>query len=75
MKSGMERTNEAWLSELRDGSSGQAAAIEDLRQFLQQGVLAYLHSRSDLKELAEAELRQMSVAQNSGQFGYFSREK
>jgi RNA polymerase sigma-70 factor (ECF subfamily) len=60
MKSGMERTNEAWLSELRDGSSGQAAAIEDLRQFLQQGVLAYLHSRSDLKELAEAELRQMS---------------
>lgn len=56
----MGRTNEAWLSDLRGGSSRQAAAIEDLRQFLQQGVLAYLHSRSDLQELAEAELRQMS---------------
>ncbi len=56
----MERTNEAWLSDLRDGSSRQAAAIEDLRQFLRQGVLTYLHSRSDLNELAEAELRQMS---------------
>jgi len=56
----MERTNEAWLNDLHDGSSRQAAALEDLRQFLQHGVLAYLRSRSDLKELAETELRQLS---------------
>lgn len=56
----MERTNEAWLNDLHDGSSRQTAAIEDLRQFLQHGLLAYLRSRSDLKELGEAELHQMS---------------
>jgi RNA polymerase sigma-70 factor (ECF subfamily) len=55
----MERTNEAWLNELRPGSPGQRQALEDLRQYLQQGILAYLHSRSDL-DLAETELRQMS---------------
>jgi RNA polymerase sigma-70 factor (ECF subfamily) len=55
----MERTNETWLAELRGSGSLQTEALADLRQFLQRGVLAYLHSRSDL-DLAEIELRQMS---------------
>lgn len=55
----MERTNETWLAELQSSGSLQTEALADLRQFLQRGVLAYLHSRSDL-DLAEIELRQMS---------------
>jgi RNA polymerase sigma-70 factor (ECF subfamily) len=55
-----ERTNEAWLSELRSQDPRQAQALEDLRQFLQRGVLAYLRSRSDLNDLAESELQQTS---------------
>lgn len=57
---GTERTNEAWLRELRDDSPQQVEALEDLRHYLQRGVLAYLHTRSDLNYLAETELRQMS---------------
>lgn len=56
----MERTNEVWLSELRDDSPHQAAALEDLRHYLQRGVLAYLRGRSDINYLAETELQQMS---------------
>jgi RNA polymerase sigma-70 factor (ECF subfamily) len=56
----MERTNEAWLKDLRDGSENQTEAIEDLLQHLRRGVLAYLHTRSDLNYLAESELQQMS---------------
>lgn len=55
----MERTNETWLTDLGSDGLRQTAALEDLRQFLQQGVLAYLRGRSDLG-LAESELRQMS---------------
>lgn len=55
-----ERTNETWLNELRPDNPRQAQALEDLRQYLQRGVLAYLHSRSDLSDLAENELQQMS---------------
>jgi RNA polymerase sigma-70 factor (ECF subfamily) len=56
----MERTNEMWLAELQDNHPGQAAAIEALRQYLQRGVTAYLHTRSDLNYLAPSELAQMS---------------
>jgi RNA polymerase sigma-70 factor (ECF subfamily) len=56
----MERTNDAWLSELRDDNPKQAAAIEDLLQHLKRGVLAYLRTRSDLNYLAETELQHMS---------------
>lgn len=56
----MERTNEAWLSELRDGHPRQAEAMEDLRRYLQRGVLAYLRGRSDLGYLAQDELGQIS---------------
>jgi RNA polymerase sigma-70 factor (ECF subfamily) len=56
----MERTNQAWLSQLRDGNPHQAGAIEDLLQHLRRGVLAYLRTRSDLSYLAESELQQMS---------------
>ena len=59
-KTGMERTNEVWLSELRNDNPHQTEALEDLRQYLQRGVLAYLRSRSDLSNLAETELQQMS---------------
>ena len=55
----MERTNDMWLEHLRENSPDQAAAIEDLRQFLKRAVLMYLHTRSDLGRLAESELQQM----------------
>lgn len=56
----MERTNEMWLAELQADHPGQADAIESLRQHLQRGVMAYLHTRSDLNHLAPIELEQMS---------------
>lgn len=56
----MERTNETWLSELRDESPHQGEAIEDLLKYLKRGVIAYLYTRSDLNHLAESELHQMS---------------
>jgi RNA polymerase sigma-70 factor (ECF subfamily) len=56
----MERTNEMWLEALQEEHPNQTQAIEDLRQYLKRGVLAYLHTRSDLNYLAEAELEQMS---------------
>ncbi len=56
----MERTNEMWLAELQNNHPGQAVAIEALRQYLQRGVTAYLHTRSDLNYLAPSELAQMS---------------
>jgi RNA polymerase sigma-70 factor (ECF subfamily) len=56
----MERTNEIWLSELRDGNPKQTEAILDLLKYLRRGVLAYLRTRSDLSYLAETELEQMS---------------
>lgn len=56
----MERTNETWLTELRPDHPHQAQALEDLRQYLLRGVLAYLHSRSDLGSLAESDLQQMA---------------
>ena len=56
----MERTNDMWLAELREGHPGESQAIEDLRQYLKRGVLAYLHTRSDLNHLVQPELEQMS---------------
>jgi len=56
----MERDNEAWLSNLRDGSPHQTEAIKDLLRYLKRGVMAYLRSRSDLNYLADVELGQMS---------------
>jgi len=55
-----ERTNEKWLDELRDDHPNQPQAMEDLRQYLKRGVLAYLRTRSDLRYLAQTELEQMS---------------
>ncbi|MCB0155334.1 MAG: sigma-70 family RNA polymerase sigma factor [Anaerolineae bacterium] len=56
----MERTNEMWLADLGDDSPQQAEAIEDLRRYLNRGVMAYLRNRSDLRHLAATELQQMS---------------
>jgi RNA polymerase sigma-70 factor, ECF subfamily len=56
----MERTNEDWLNDLRSKGAQQDTAIEDLLKHLRRGVLAYLHTRSDLNYLAEVELQQMS---------------
>lgn len=56
----MERTNQAWIEALREGSPDQHEAINDLLKRLRRGVLAYLHTRSDLSQLAESELGHMS---------------
>ncbi|HMR64874.1 MAG TPA: RNA polymerase sigma factor [Anaerolineae bacterium] len=56
----MERTNEEWIEALREGSPDQHEGITDLLKRLRRGVLAYLHTRSDLSQLAESELVQMS---------------
>ena len=56
----MERDNEMWLADLHAGGVRQAQALEDLRQYLKRGVVAYLRSRSDLNYLADPELQQMS---------------
>lgn len=56
----MDRTNEMWLEQLQDGHPQQADALEKLRRFLKRGILAYLHTRSDLGRLATSELDQMS---------------
>ncbi len=55
----MERTNEMWLADLRDGNLRQAEAIEDLRQYLKRAVMIYLRNRSDLG-LADGELQHMA---------------
>jgi RNA polymerase sigma-70 factor (ECF subfamily) len=56
----MERTNRIWLKHLQPENPYQAEALEDLRYYLNRGVLAYLRTRSDLGYLAEPELQQMS---------------
>jgi RNA polymerase sigma-70 factor (ECF subfamily) len=56
----MERTNNDWLNQLKSNGLAQAQALEDLRQYLRQGLLIYLHGRSDLRGLAESELEQLS---------------
>ncbi|RME71501.1 MAG: RNA polymerase sigma factor [Chloroflexi bacterium] len=56
----MERTNAMWLEALQDDGPRQAEALADLRRFLKRGVLGYLRTRSDLGNLADAELDQMS---------------
>ena len=56
-----ERTNEAWLADLRGASETQARALEDLQVRLQRGIFYYLsRERSDLSGLSNHELTQMS---------------
>jgi RNA polymerase sigma-70 factor (ECF subfamily) len=56
-----ERTNEAWLADLRGAPEVQTQAIEDLQQRLQRGIFYYLsRERSDLSDLSNHELTQMS---------------
>lgn len=56
-----ERTNEAWLADLRGAPEAQTQAIEDLQQRLQRGIFYYLsRERSDLSDLSNHELTQMS---------------
>jgi RNA polymerase sigma-70 factor, ECF subfamily len=56
----IERTNEEWLNELKSDGAGQTQAIEDLRQYLRQRTLIYLSNRSDLRDLAQTELQELS---------------
>lgn len=57
----MERSNEAWLADLQEGSAAQTEAIEDLRQRLKRSILYYLsQERSDLRNLALQELERMA---------------
>jgi RNA polymerase sigma-70 factor, ECF subfamily len=56
-----ERTNEAWLADLKGPAEVQTQAIEDLQQRLQRGIFYYLsRERSDLSDLSNHELTQMS---------------
>lgn len=55
------RTNEQWLADLKDDTSVQAEAIEDLRERLKRSILFYLsQERSDLRDLSSQELAQMA---------------
>lgn len=56
-----ERTNEEWLADLRGTPEVQARALKDLQARLQRGIFYYLsRERSDLSELSNHELTQMS---------------
>src|SRR5215216_5605453 len=56
-----ERTNEAWLADLKGPAEVQTQAIEDLQQRLQRGIYYYLsRERSDLSNLSNGELTQMA---------------
>ena len=56
----MERTNEMWLEALGADGPQQAEALADLREYLKRGLRVYLRGRSDLNDLAETELEQLS---------------
>jgi RNA polymerase sigma-70 factor (ECF subfamily) len=56
-----ERTNEAWLADLRGTPEVQARALNDLQERLQRGIFYYLsRERSDLNGLSNHELTQMA---------------
>lgn len=56
-----QRSNEQWLADLRGESAQQEMALAELRQRLQRSIYYYLsQERSDLRELAPAELSQMA---------------
>lgn len=57
-----ERTNEEWITELGTADSvKQAAAIDDLREYLQRGIFYYLNrERSDLASYSIDVLSQMA---------------
>jgi RNA polymerase sigma-70 factor (ECF subfamily) len=57
-----QRSNPEWLSELRaDGTPEQAAAIEDLRQYLLRAVLYFFSvNPGDLRSLARPEIEQIA---------------
>lgn len=58
----LERANEQWFDELsQSGTPAQAAALDDLRHYLQRGIFYYLsRERSDLAALSSEELAQMA---------------
>ncbi|PJF42436.1 MAG: RNA polymerase sigma factor [Phototrophicales bacterium] len=58
----IERDNEQWLTHLRNNDTlQQAAAIEDLQDYLQRGIYYYLsRERSDLSSYPSEELKQMA---------------
>jgi len=56
-----KRTTEAWLQALRQTGAEQAAALEELHDYLFRAVFLYLRDqRRDLAYLARSELRQMA---------------
>jgi len=56
-----DRTNEAWLADLRSDGERREQAIADLRVRLQRGIYYYLsHERSDLAGRASEELQHMA---------------
>ncbi len=56
-----ERTNEAWLQDLRATDEKQADAIDSLRRHVRRSILYYLtQERSDLRGLSFQELERMA---------------
>lgn len=56
-----ERTNDEWLTDLREGSPRQADALADLRARVQRSIYYYLsQERSDLRDAPQQELQQMA---------------
>jgi len=56
-----ERTNDEWLSDLRDDSPRQPDALGDLRVRVQRSIYYYLsQERSDLRDTPQQELQQMA---------------
>lgn len=55
-----ERTNEAWLADLRAEGPTRDAALQDLLSWLQRRLLYFLRDRSDLASRDEDELRQLA---------------
>lgn len=56
-----ERTNEQWVSALRQRGPERDQALEELRAVLERGLFFYLRGdRSDMRDRPDAEIRQMA---------------
>lgn len=55
-----ERTNEVWLTELKQPDSVGEIALQDLRNFILRGILGYLRTRSDLSRIDQHDLQQLA---------------
>ncbi len=56
-----ERSNEAWIADLRSEGARRDNAIQALLVWLRRRLFYYLQERSDLRDLGEEELQQMAA--------------